>query len=72
MCCPGATGELVPGEPDLPEPLPPHRHPLQEAEEGQSGVTPPAAGEVHPDPGEAHHHLHHRQSLQALLRYYSV
>jgi hypothetical protein len=39
--------------------------PLYRTEPG--GVPPPAAGEVHPDPGEAHRHLHHRQSVPALL-----
>jgi hypothetical protein len=63
----GAARELVAGEPDLPEPLPPHGHALQAAAEGAGGVPSPAAGEVHPDPREAHRHLHHGQSLPALL-----
>ena len=82
---PGFAIQLVSGEPNISRSLPPHRHPLQKAEKskgdeikhfmmisihilGRESVEP--VGEVHPDVGGPHHHLHHRQPLPPLLAKY--
>ena len=59
--------QLVPGEPDVPGPLPPHRHPVQEAAQGQGGGPAAAPREVHPDSREAHRHLHCGQPVRFAL-----
>merc|ERR1712037_558693 len=64
--------QLVSGESNLSRPLPPDRHALQKTEKSKGGESVEPVGEVHPDVGGPHHHLHHRQPLPPLLAKYAL